>query len=398
MAFITKSSGVNLTFDRTEYEGRLGQLSLLIRITIEDIGQYGVLNLNQDESATQTKRDRRRVVARQRDEGQYAMMPHKVPLQEQCDSSDDDDDLASVSSSRSNEYARSLNSLAIGGVSGYHNAVEALTSPFLDDVEISNLLNIALSRKNAQAKFVSEFFILLVIYGRELRQEAVDGKQEAAAKFIQAKTINVAAKIQKIWTEESNHDHQIGRHGKDAEQRKAAQRVGLKHFLTSTNEDEDDCQSGSSSAEDEPDIIADAPHVPSKALVRFMTSCRAFEHLRIAFWRMVFPHPLRGIRDVISNAFKSSSGACTATLNIHWPIQAYIATELGYDSSLKHKNRVLNSVLTVTGHASRAYANTADAYVKWKWPEAKVNVLDEIGNMLEARSRGKLTQDSQKTD
>ena len=334
-------------------------------------------------------------------------LEQKLPAQEQFDSSDDDDDLASVFSSRSTAYASSLSSLASNGASGLQDTLEELASLFLDDVDLSNLLNIALQRNNAQAKFVSKFRTLLMIYGRELRQEAVHGTQEATAKVIQAKATYLATRIQQTWTDESNRDDQVSQTRNDLE-RKAARSVRVQNVLNTTiqsepyiheadNEDEDEYHSDSSPAEEEIDINPDAPYMSLKALKGFMTSSRAFDHLRKGLWRMVFPNPLRGIRDIISNAFKSSSEVCTATFNVHWPVQAYIATELGYDLNLKHKDRVLNNVLTITGVASRAYADTAEAYVRWKWPKAKVKVIELIDVLLKARSRGMLTPNSDRT-
>ena len=162
------------------------------------------------------------------------------------------------------------------------------------------------------------------------------------------------------------------------------------------DEDEDDNESDSSAAEEEPGVDTDESYMSLKALIEIMISNRAFDHLRKAFCHMVFPNPLRGIRDVIPKAFKSSSGACTAYFNIYWPIQAYVATELAYHPSLKHEDRVLNNVLTIAGVASRACANTTEAYVRWRWPEAKVNVLELVGALLRARSRGMLTSISNK--
>ena len=307
------------------------------------------------------------------------------PAQEQLDSSDDDTDLASVFSSRSTAYASSASSVAGDSIPGMQDTLEELALLFSEDTEISNLLNISLQRSNAQAKFVSKFRPLLKMYGNELKQEAFDGTQKAAAKLVQDKAKYVAIRIQKIWTDEWN----------DTSERKAVRSVRVQKFMNTMiplhDEDGDDNQSDSTSADEESDVDTSEPQVSLKTLIEFMISSKAFGHLRQAFWRMVFPNPLRGIRDIISNAFKSSSGACTASFNVYWPVQAYVATELAYHPSLKQKDRVLNNVLTVTGVASRAYANTAEAYVRWRWPEAKVNVLELVGALLRARSKGMRT-------
>lgn len=97
---------------------------------------------------------------------------------------------------------------------------------------------------------------------------------------------------------------------------------------------------------------------------------------------------LRGIKELLTNSFDSSSNPCTATLSVDWPIQAYVARELQYDPSLKHQNNLLDKVLTITGNASKAYADTAKAYVQWKWPEARVSVLELVSALLSARHNG----------
>ena len=55
------------------------------------------------------------------------------------------------------------------------------------------------------------------------------------------------------------------------------------------DEDEDDNESDSSAAEEEPGVDTDESYMSLKALIEFMISSRAFDHLRKAFCRMVFP-------------------------------------------------------------------------------------------------------------
>ena len=317
------------------------------------------------------------------------------PEQGQFDVSDSDYDQIPISSSDSAGYARSLSSFATDVTLGLHDTPEELASLFLEDAELSILLKIALQRKTAQAKFVSKFRTLLKTYGRELRLEAIHVKQDAAAQWVQANASQIATRLQKIWNEASNHDNQPRFNDFGIVEQKAARSVQIQDLLnTSTpseviqDQDEDDDQSDSSSEEEDPNMIANVPYVPLDALEGFLTSSDAFDSLRKALRRMVFLNPLRGIRELLINTFKSLSDSYTATLRIDWPIQAYVARELGYDPSLKHRDYLLDKVLTITGNASKAYADTAKAYIQWKWSGAKVNVLELVNALLRARHNG----------
>lgn len=277
---------------------------------------------------------------------------------ESCSSNDDDDDQTSVFSSGSIPNARSLSNFASDGKSGLPDVLEELASLFLYDGKLSGLLKVALRRNNVRIKFVSKFRQLLMIYGRELRQEAINGTQEIVAELVQAKTNYVVTRIQWMRMDESNHYGKLveleatGR-AKSRKERQIAtpsESYGPIWTLPSWgyDEGEDDDQSDISSVAEEFDVNLDAPYISLKALAGFMTSSIAFDRLRKAFGRMRFPNPLRRVQYIVSNASESSFGACMATFNVHWPALAYIATELGYEWSMEHKYRVLNSVLTIS--------------------------------------------------
>ena len=333
------------------------------------------------------------------------------------DSSDDDNDLASVSSSSSNTYASSISSVASDGMTGLLDALEELTFLFLNDAEMSYLLNIALWKNDAEGRFVSKFRSLLMVYGRELEREAKNETQEAAAKLLQGRATYIAKRIQSIREDQINQavydfEEQATERGTKMEnhtvspEQVAERRARLRTLMDSLvqpssqldaplpqthDEVEDDDESDNSSVEEEPEINPDISSTSLKALADFMTSSKAFTRLRMTFWRVIFPNPLRGVREVMLSVLRPTKPALErfhATLKIFWPVAAYIATELGYDLSVKQKDHVLKSILTVTGYGFRAYANAAEAYVRWKWPGAKVDVLELVGLWLKATSNG----------
>lgn len=342
--------------------------------------------------------------------------------QDHSDSSEIETELDSLFSSPSPIYGNSTSSLASEGTSSFQDALEELASLFLN--EFYSLINVALRRRNAEANFVSKFRTLLLLYGIELQQEAGNRTGEAAAKLIQTRAGYIAIRIQTKWKEESGRNDQAGQARAESAERKTARRGRLQTLVNDTtqrglfqptqltlthpksfhiqspedveqDEFEDDYQSDASSLERETDQDPDISEASLIALMEFMISSTAFDRLRNAFWRMVFPNPLHGIRALISSALDQTSESHTAYFKISWPVQSYLATELSYDPGIK-KDHVLKRVLTITGRASLAYADTAEAYIKWKWPDAKINVLELVDSLLKSKSDGKLTSIAQK--
>ena len=102
--------------------------------------------------------------------------------------------------------------------------------------------------------------------------------------------------------------------------------------------------------------------------------------------RMAYPDTFKAISHVIVNAHALSRHKGTATFQVRWSIRDYVEKELTYDPSLLGRDHLFHAVLTVTGTASKAYANSAAEYVRWRWPQAKVDLLDLVASMLGGQS------------
>ena len=130
------------------------------------------------------------------------------------------------------------------------------------------------------------------------------------------------------------------------------------------------------------------PDIKDILLKDFRISSQAFTNLPKKFRRMVYPDPLMAIRDTISDAYEPCPGKSTAVFNVRWELAQYLETELGYHTTLQQREHLLESVLTVSGTASKAYATTAAEYMRWKWPRSNFKLLETIEQLLKGQSAG----------
>ncbi|KAL8741957.1 MAG: hypothetical protein Q9190_005496 [Brigantiaea leucoxantha] len=314
------------------------------------------------------------------------------PKSSEFDSSGDDSNLASESPSialQSTADKSLLSDFYSVSESDSRDMIVEIVSLFLDDETFSNLIGIALRRGNPQKTSIYKFSRLLKLYGRKLKEASSTGAEEAAAKFVHSKSTHIANQIQMTWSFKERYAEQSADGESNfVQEPRVVRRTRMQSFvgqkvLSKPNhfdelEEEDAKSQDDNSSNDEDSIKV-------KALKEFLIHTGPFLYLRQAFWRMLFPNPLKGIAYVISSAFDNSgTGVATRTAKFHvqWNLKAYVATELEYGRGLCATDQVLNRVLAISGTASESWAGTAQDYVRWKWPKAKINLAEVLSTFL----------------
>ena len=296
-----------------------------------------------------------------------------------------DDDLASLASLQS--FPDSGHGSLDDHFELRHEADE-FVSLLLDDVELQKLFRIAFKRTKAREKFVIKFRMLLKIFGNELKREAQNVLHEAVAGLAQAKATYVANEIQRWYQlDDGQREKATGR--SERVETMLVSRAEPADFPDRHNyaNDSDSSNNAEFAAEDHPGHDQ-KQHVSLKELKDFMISSQAFTNLQNAFRRMVYPDPLMAISDTISDAYELCPGKRTAVFNVRWELAQYLETELGYHTTLQQREHLLESVLTVSGTASKAYATTAAEYMRWKWPRSNFKLLETIEQLLKGQSAG----------
>lgn len=102
----------------------------------------------------------------------------------------------------------------------------------------------------------------------------------------------------------------------------------------------------------------DPPPVSLEGLKSFIITSEAFCNLRNAFHHLVYPGSLTAISDIIYKSLGSSgpydgTESSTATFNVRWSLDDYVMTELSYDSELRKRKQLLDSVVVVVGREVR---------------------------------------------
>lgn len=291
----------------------------------------------------------------------------------------DDDDLASLASLQS--FPDSGHGSLDDHFELRHEADE-FVSLLLDDVELQKLFRIAFKRTKAREKFVIKFRMLLKIFGNELKREAQNALHEAMAGLAQAKATYVANEIQRWYQlDDGQREKATGR--SERVETMLVSRAEPADFPDRHNyaNDSDSSNDAEFAAEDQPGHDQ-KQHVSLKELKDSMISSQAFTNLQNAFRRMVYPDPLMDISDTISDAYELCPGKRTAVFNVRWELAQCLETELGYHTTLQEREHLLESVLTVSGTASKAYATTAAEYMRWKWPRSNFKLLETIEQLL----------------
>ena len=97
-----------------------------------------------------------------------------------------------------------------------------------------------------------------------------------------------------------------------------------------------------------------------------------------------FPNTLQDISGDIVRVYPSSTRWYNAAFTIRWELDQYIETELDFDTKRPPVENIFESVLTITGTRSAAYATTAISYIQREWPGERAFLLrhlqDWIGN------------------
>ena len=258
------------------------------------------------------------------------------------------------------------------------DGADQLSSLLLNDPELKTLFEEAFQRSKSRERFISKFRILLKIYGTELKKEATNASHEAAVVLAQVKATYVATKIKEAY--------ETGDPNTQDETRSAHLKTQLQRGY--------DLSSDSDSEAEEPYEGAKLAPFSLEELRAFMTTSKAFANMRSSFRRMVYPDPLTAISNAIFKEHESikphsTTVSSSATFHIHWDVGDYINTELGYDSKLRERKQLLESVLVVVGSASTAYATSAINYVRWRWPRSDYEILQFVYSTLTGTSIGK---------
>ena len=337
------------------------------------------------------------------------------PKNSESDSSGDDSDLASEFSSvtlRSTLDKSLLSVFYSVSESDLSDVLVEIVSLFLDDEIFSSLLGIALRRSNPQKTSIHKFSRLLKLYGRKLKEAASTGAEDATAKFVHSKSTHIANQIQMAWSFKERYGEQSADGESNYVQKprvirrtrtqNSIDQSGLSKPNHFDELDEEDAKSQDDNASSDEDSAEEKdPRAASlKALKEFLIHTGPFIFLRQAFWRMLFPNPLKGIAYVMSSAFDiSGTGVATHTARFHvqWNLKAYVATELEYGRGLCATDQVLNRVLAISGTASESWAGTAQDYVRWKWPKAKIDLTEVLSTLLREDFRSKLAISCLKT-
>ena len=296
-----------------------------------------------------------------------------------------DDDLASLAS------LQSFPDSGYGSLDDHfelRDEADELASLLLDDVELQKLFAKAFKRTKARERFVIKFRMLLKIFGNDLKREAQNALHEAAAGLAQAKATYVANEIQR-WYQLEDEQRQKATGRSERVETMLVSRAEPADFPDqySYANDSDSSNDVEFAAEDQPGHDQ-KQHVSLKELKDFMISSQAFTNLQNAFRRMVYPDPLKAISDTISDTYELCPGKRTAVFNVRWELAQYLETELGYHTTLQQREHLLESVLTVSGTASKAYATTAAEYMRWKWPRSNFKLLETIEQLLKGQSAG----------
>lgn len=86
----------------------------------------------------------------------------------------------------------------------------------------------------------------------------------------------------------------------------------------------------------------------------------------------------------------SSASIRSATFLVHWDLHHYVQEELGHDLYSEDDlgsgecANLLSNVLTISGTVQKAYAASLKDYVRWKWPNSKIDIFE----CLKERVRG----------
>ena len=81
----------------------------------------------------------------------------------------------------------------------------------------------------------------------------------------------------------------------------------------------------------------------------------------------------------------------TVTFLVYWDLKQYVQEELESDFDSKDFASVLEDVLTITGTVEKAYASSLRDYIKWKWPNSKLDILEHLKEAVQRTNKGKST-------
>ena len=79
------------------------------------------------------------------------------------------------------------------------------------------------------------------------------------------------------------------------------------------------------------------------------------------------------------------------TFLVYWDLKQYVQKELELDFNSKGFASVLENVLTISGTIEKAYASSLRDYMRWKWPDSKLDILEHLKEVLQPAGKGKST-------
>ena len=80
----------------------------------------------------------------------------------------------------------------------------------------------------------------------------------------------------------------------------------------------------------------------------------------------------------------------TVTFLVHWDLKQYVQEELESDFESKDFASVLENVLTISGTIEKAYASSLRDYIRWKWPNSKLDILENLKEVVQRTDKGEL--------
>ena len=102
------------------------------------------------------------------------------------------------------------------------------------------------------------------------------------------------------------------------------------------------------------------------------------------------PNILQAISEDIIRHYPSSTRGYNAIFTVRWELGQYLKTEL--DELLDPVENMLESVLTITGTGSAAYATTARSYMQQEWPDSLAYLLGHLEDWVLNGGSGKSRQ------
>lgn len=84
--------------------------------------------------------------------------------------------------------------------------------------------------------------------------------------------------------------------------------------------------------------------------------------------RLVSSDPLEAVKAELIRGLGSPSEPFRVRFDLSWRIEEYLDEEIVRSREGEIDRRIVGSLLTLSGDARKCYANSCEAYMKWRWP------------------------------